>query len=384
MNQYSEKYIGQRLKKVRKELGFSLKDIAELVGFNNYQTLSNLEKGQRGIKVSELTKLCRIYHKDIWFFLDENEPKEPKIQMAWRDLAIDEKRNQIEAKIRKHVSNFRMLEKLNDIKSVNKDYIWPSSTSITNFSDIENKAYQVINDLDLGTPPAANLSQAMQEKLGINIIYFDLGDYSSGVTAIDDKGVFVFVNASDIKGRRNFDLAHELFHIFAANIYPLSKLQKFHHSPLDKVETFANVFASSLLLPKDQVRSDFMEIVHNNKFNIYDIIPLAHKYKVSNIAFLWRLCNLGFIDSETVEVIKQNEQFNQRSRMMRCSDYNCARIYSEHYVWMALKALISGSISKGKFCKIFDIKRSEFSNFICEYGFLEDYLNEWEIQLSNT
>ncbi len=46
-----EKYkIASLLKSERELLGLTLKEVSEKIGFANYQTLSSIESGERGIK----------------------------------------------------------------------------------------------------------------------------------------------------------------------------------------------------------------------------------------------------------------------------------------------------------------------------------------------
>ena len=50
--------IASRLKAAREELEMTLEMAAQLAGFNNYQTLSSIEKGERSVKVAELAQFA--------------------------------------------------------------------------------------------------------------------------------------------------------------------------------------------------------------------------------------------------------------------------------------------------------------------------------------
>ena len=45
--------LAERLRKAREAVGLSIGEAATRLGFGNYQTLSNIEKGDREVKASE-------------------------------------------------------------------------------------------------------------------------------------------------------------------------------------------------------------------------------------------------------------------------------------------------------------------------------------------
>ncbi len=93
------KRIGYRLREVRSMLGLSLESVAERIGFGCYQTLSNIEKGVRTLKASELSELSRVYSRDSNFFLDLDEPIAQLPQFAWRQKQENSGAVEVEAEI---------------------------------------------------------------------------------------------------------------------------------------------------------------------------------------------------------------------------------------------------------------------------------------------
>ena len=60
-----------RLKLARKELNLSLREVAEITGYESAATISRIEAGKRGIKSTLLKKLSTLYGKPIdYFFVD--------------------------------------------------------------------------------------------------------------------------------------------------------------------------------------------------------------------------------------------------------------------------------------------------------------------------
>lgn len=107
---FSQK-LGERLKAVRDNLGFTLGEVSEKMGFNNYQTLSSIEDGSREVKAHELAALAKIYLKDINYFLNEDKVAEEKALIYWREAISDQKVKTLkEQEFLKYCNNYYQLE----------------------------------------------------------------------------------------------------------------------------------------------------------------------------------------------------------------------------------------------------------------------------------
>lgn len=107
-----EKYkIASLLKSERELLGLTLKEVSERIGFANYQTLSSIESGKRGIKAWELAKLADIYGRDIDFFLLPEEGKN-EVKILWRNPEESLKKEEIKRKFLLFCEKYKNLLKL--------------------------------------------------------------------------------------------------------------------------------------------------------------------------------------------------------------------------------------------------------------------------------
>lgn len=93
-----DKYLelGRRIKESRDEVNMSQKELAEKLGFDSATAISLIESGDRRISVEQLEKVAQIFHKDIKFFLGQEEQK-ADIKVALRadkDLSAEDE-NQI-------------------------------------------------------------------------------------------------------------------------------------------------------------------------------------------------------------------------------------------------------------------------------------------------
>src|SRR6185503_20572604 len=59
----------------------------------------------------------------------------------------------------------------------------------------------------------------------------------------------VIINRHEVVGRRNFDLAHELFHILTWEAMPPEHSEESRETGGNRVEQLANNFASAVLMP---------------------------------------------------------------------------------------------------------------------------------------
>jgi Zn-dependent peptidase ImmA (M78 family) len=136
----------------------------------------------------------------------------------------------------------------------------------------------------------------------------DLGKKGSAACVMGEFGPAILMNKSEAPWRRNYNFAHELFHLIAwESLSPdfLTSDEKIW----GKVEQVAEVFASNLLLPADLVLNAFNEKVSNNKIYYIDLVGIARDFDVSTSALLYRLLNLGQVDKKTVEKLLSDPEF---------------------------------------------------------------------------
>jgi transcriptional regulator with XRE-family HTH domain len=70
--------IGLLIKKERENAGLSQKELAIKSGYNNYQTLLKIEKGDRNITISDLYKISNALNLNIDYFMEYDKKKEIK------------------------------------------------------------------------------------------------------------------------------------------------------------------------------------------------------------------------------------------------------------------------------------------------------------------
>lgn len=378
----SDVRIGKRLEKARLSLGLTLEEVARRAGFNSYQTLSYMEKGSRPVKVSELARLSKIYSKDPLYFIQEEEPIEGVPVFAWRDRSAVADTKEMEARIHYLLTNYHLLEEITGETQPQKLDPWDKPERQLTFGAVAERAQNLVTELNMGYRPGVNLTEALEEKLNLRILHLQMGGIGSALCSRGDYGFAIIVNASDPPWRRNFDLAHDLFHLYAINIYPLDKLHQPEEIGKGQVERLADSFAAALLMPEKPLLAELDKRTVNHRIAWIDLIRIAMEFEVSTQALLYRLANLGKLETDVTDLIGSHD-FKLINKRARSGKNRPAQEYSTRFVWLGLKALKEGKISKSKFCQIFGICTADFPSFIAETGDTESFINEPEIELSH-
>ncbi len=363
--------FGERLKKVREQLDLTLGEVAEKLGFKSYQILSNIEDGSRELKAHELAALAKIYLKDIGYFLNENQHVDEKDLVFWRDSISDQKlKVSKEQEFLKYCHNYFDLEEKFNLEHAASLPNFSLSSDNFSYEKSEEIAVRCSKELQLGSRPACCLEKILEQKYNIKIMYLDLTPYGSAACTKGYFGSAILINSSEPLWRRNYDLAHELFHLLTWEVF---KGEDVHVvcDPTSIIEKFANIFASTLLLPMDEVKNEIEKRVVDNRISDVDIISVAKEFMVSTEALIWRLVNLRFIKQKNALEWLSKPEIKALDRQVRQKDKKDPPRISDRYVNLAFKAYQHGLISKGKLSEYLNVDRIEVESKLSEYGYVE-------------
>lgn len=360
--------IGERIKNERGRLGLKLHELANEVGFKNYQTLSAIEKGERQIKVSELDKIAKALGLTVSYLLgDEKERKE---RVLWRKCVDETQCRKYENMLISFCRNYEKLAELIGYKY--EKFIPPKSEELQkeiyedDYKFAENLAEKYLRILDLGRYPGNNLIDSLQEK-NILILCCDLGSFGSAASLVGDFGAAILLNRKDMPWRRTFDIAHELFHLITWYVYPPEEVYDDEERGKSNPEKYADAFATSLLLPEKSLLDELKK--HEKKeFDFIDFITIATKFKISLQFLTWRLQNLGIFSEKDMEEIRNHPKISELNKLMRRREPDIPEL-PELYVAQALKTYQRGKISKLKLADYLDVKYGEMASFLSEYSY---------------
>ncbi|ESY81789.1 DNA-binding protein [Mesorhizobium sp. LNHC221B00] len=244
----STNFIGPRIKALREERKLSQEDLAHLFGFKDRQTVSAIETGDRRVTAEELVIAVEKLGASLDYFTD------PFLlvgegRFSWRQTNVGPQRlNAYERSAGRWIAAFRVIAPqvgrasplLRRALGMNK---------YSRFEDAMDAGERFAAEFELGNVPATRLAEVMERKLGILVLMVDAFDGISGAACRLPELDVVLINRHEVVGRRNFDLAHELFHILTWDAMPPEHSEEARETGGNRVEQLANNFASAVLMP---------------------------------------------------------------------------------------------------------------------------------------
>ena len=365
MEAQSVKQLGQRIAELRKKLNLTQTDLATHLGVGSPQIISQIELGQRDIKAWELAKLSRALFVNVAELLLPQNQKSMEQPVLWRAVPKSGQ-SEKEASFLKHCRDYATLEELS---GVGRPREFPQKTVnplTIDFQDATRLAEQVRGGFELGARPAASLERTLEDRYGVKVWYDDLDEGSAAAT-IGDFGPAILMNRKEAPWRRNYNFAHELFHLITWNSIPAEELQ--NNLPIwEKIEKIANSFASCLLLPADAVNIELNERTANNQIEYNDLIAIAREFDVSTEALLYRLLTLRLLNKDAVDSIRGDADFRSLDKATMSASWWDPPDLPERFVRLASIAYKKGRLSRARLAELLDCSLPDVTETLSEYG----------------
>lgn len=356
-----QRAIAYRVKAARTAKDWTQEQLSLALGLNDRQTISDIENGKRAIKSDELLKLSELLEKDIDFFINPFAIT-GEAQFSWRANPAITKNvlGAFELKTGLWIGLLRSLrEQQNKKISVFKRSLPLSARS--SFEDAQDCAEKLVDELKFGPIPAKNLHHIIQNELDIPVLFFEFLENKnkqdatiSGATCHLEEMNVILINRNEPETRRNYDLAHELFHALTWD-----SLKPEYQEILNKnkrTEQLADNFAAALLMPRISLNK-FIDSKKQN--NIAHLCEVAAKLQVSPEALAWRLFNLNKISFDTQNSLKLKKQEPQKTAI--------PKLFSDNFVKMLHNALENGYLSARKASKTIGLELNQISEIFSQY-----------------
>lgn len=285
-------FNGERLRKARIYRNMTISELANNISVTK-QAVSQYEKGIISPKPEVLFQLVSALDFPLAFF-KEKEKNYTKVentffraQLSTKKLDLATQRVKTEMIVR--IYNF--LDKYLDLPQLDLPDIEESD-----INDIEEVACMVRSYWMLDEDPILNMVSLLEKK-GIIVSSFATDsqkiDAFTQIHHTNNKQQFCVVLGNDKQSmvRRAFDAAHELGHIILHN--KLINVADLSKDEFKKMESEANQFAASFLLPRNAFYSDL-----DNPTKLDSYLKLKKKWKVSIAAMVMRAKQLGRISSQ--------------------------------------------------------------------------------------
>ncbi|MBN1360211.1 MAG: helix-turn-helix domain-containing protein [Sedimentisphaerales bacterium] len=358
--------IGERLRLARGALGYTLDRVAAETNIGQ-SSLSDFENDKREPRFSQLSRLAELYRRPVEFFLG----KEPVVEnvMLWRDAPdVEDQVKATQARFRQLCEQYHSLELLCGER---KNITWPQpdvKRSAFSFRDAGSLADDFERKYLLGDIPSASLKQVLEERFGVKVFHLDFAG-SAISTWSQTWGPAILLNSRSKLWRRNFDLAHELFHLLTWSVFRDAGCPT--DEPEDHEEELANAFASRLLLPTDVVKARIEQSVDGEgKINLETLDEVAREFGVSLDALLWRMVYLYNMSVEDIQNHIEHARGIRRARPARQTDG--PDMLPERYCSLAIRALNEGRLSLTQFAKFMGLSYKRAQEYLMDEGDLTD------------
>lgn len=322
--------LGSRIRQARERQGWSQSELAHAVGLGSFQIVSAIENGQREVKAWELFKIASSLHLSLDSLLGDEKRPEPVL--LWRDQP-ESGFKEIEARFIERCSRYALLEQwcgvspLQELKPIR--FLQPEPT----FLQVGREAENVRDSMKLGGRPACSLAKTLQEDYGVKIFYEGFGDQGAALSAKSDFGYGVLINSNNAPWRRNFSLAHELFHLLTFDTWKSPRQEK-----------LADAFAATLLLPMEPLLGVLRSRMTNGKLSFETLVETAIEFDVSIEALLWRTVNLNMTKKEAVESALQNSTLRTLDKLNR--EWSTPDTLPERYTRLCYTAFRMGKMGR--------------------------------------
>lgn len=340
--------IGLRLAALRERKKLTQSDVARILGLNSHQIVSNIENGTRPMKGAEMASIIERYGVTPDYFTDPFR-LEGEGQFCWRQshcskAALETYRQ----KAGTWLAAFRALSRPEDRPGPRERLslrLWERSS----FELAMAEGERLTIDYGMGDVPAIRLPEVMEQDFGILVLMVDGDERISGAACRLPELDAVLVNRNENPGRRNFDLAHEFFHLLTWDTMPPSEIEGVSESGGSRVEQLANAFASALLMPQRVLTrfGDWRRLGNSERAS--QMRKVADFFRVSVSALHWRLVGLKLLCKAT-EMLEVEAPSSEYLR-------DTPPAFSKVYLSAMANAIDRGDISVGRLAKLIEVPR---------------------------
>lgn len=301
-------FVGESLRNIRVMHGYSRKHLSEKIGVTE-QAIWQFENGFSSPKLETLNELKKVFHVKNKYFFHEDFLKKQRMRLvepqaiAYRSEEINSvSKTQSESVHSEFLNNF--LEDIISLVTLPKGDIEKiRDYAIRNLNSKEiGKREKIIDEIatfarkTIGVPKDSNDNLLyLIEKSGVFVFEKSIGEKIDAYSfwTLNNIPYIVLGNLKKSASRRNFDIAHELGHLILHYKMGFTELDSKTYKEIEKE---ADLFAGCFLLPSEEFRKDFGDLVRVSNPDSY--IFLKEKWRVSIQAMAIRAKRLNLLSQE--------------------------------------------------------------------------------------
>lgn len=345
---------GIRLKALREQRGMSQEEMSRALGLEFRQSLQQIETGQRKLSAEELVAAVRAFDVPLDYFTN------PflivgEARFSWRRHVETPaaELDSFERRAGEWIGAYRELAAATG-RTLPPVAHRLNLTRANSYEEALEAGEAVAAFLDLGSVPSLRLADRMHDKLSILVLMVDAPDGISGAACLVRNLGAVLVNRLEVPGRRNFDLAHELFHILTWDAMPPERLDDgLGTGNLQKrIETMAEKFASAVLMPRRLFEGIAVEAGDPDWIN-----GRATELGVSAKALKWRLVDLGHLPRSAALAYEDHRLVNNGGLVDK--DRDVPLPFGDHFLTVVADAIRQGHVSVRRAAALLDVTIDE-------------------------
>lgn len=367
MEQQQSMRIGLRLKAARERADLTQKELASALGLEHRQTLASIETGERRLTAEELLRAVSVLGVDLDYFTDSFRlVGEGRFSFRAQSRIASNLLDQFEDRAGRWIATYRELG-----AQQGEERSWLAHklalSRHSTFEEAQAAAEAIVGSWHLGERPAESLHSAAERYLNALVLYVDAPSGISGAASQVPHLNSVLVNRREPEGRRNYDLAHELFHLLTWDVMPPERVEAAdvpRGGKGNRVEQLAENFAAALLMPEAILRTRWE--ARDQSVDLHRWLnETAVDLRVSAVACKWRLHNLGCLSkADLLEINDQRLVANGRP----VDAEPPVRPFSERFVQRIASAIDAGRLSVRRAASLLALSLSELASLLQDYG----------------
>lgn len=345
--------ISRRIKTAREAAGLTQRELSDQLGFKDRQTVAAIEAGIRKVSAEELLRAMKILGKDLEYFTDPFR-LDGEGSFSWRASPdVEDHLGDFENRAGSWLALYRALAPDAPASAPLRLSLTPKSS----YEDAHRAADWLASEWDLGDVPALRLESAIVNRLRALVLHVDAPRGISGAAFRLPEFSAILINRKEPPGRRNFDLAHELFHLLTWETIPPAHTETGMLNQKGRPEQLANCFASALLMPAPVIHSWRPPRTNSAEWKPW-LNDRAYELRVSTPALQWRMVQLGLMEKSTVD--NALDWFEER-------ETETPRAFSEEFARTLARGIEAGKVSVRKVASLLGLTIDELADVFREY-----------------
>lgn len=364
--------IGKKVRELRQQYGHTQEELANLLGVTK-EFISMVESGKRLPGLENITKLARVFHRDVAYFMRDEEEAFAALFRVENLGAVGREALDRAAKF---CEDYAFLEKETDhlpqLPPTYPERPGASKSLPALIDDAEQIAESEWKRLGLGDEPMKDIFSLIESQ-GVHVIRQEMSSaaFDGAFLYSRENGAFIIINSSRSLGRQAFTAAHEYGHCLrhrqSGILIDQSTQENYLQSDKSPNERFANLFASAFLMPRRAIEKTVKNL--NAHIGPEEVIHLKRYFGVSYQAMVYRLKNVNVISKTRMEEFLQIRPNALEGSIFGVTEETPIPAgLPERYVRLALDAYLMGKVTVSRLAELLNMDVFELKKALADSG----------------